>query len=102
MSMFNETQGHVNILWRNTHMYNHIPHKDTYGYTVNLSWGPCNFYACVCCSMRILTYLFGSVKFERLLNNKVISFIPRIHDRFPRDNIATLKNDDYFFHSLSS
>lgn len=52
-------------------------------------------------SMRILTYLFGSVKFERLLNNKVISFIPRIHDRFPRDNIATLKNDDYFFHSLS-
>lgn len=53
-------------------------------------------------SMRILTYLFWSVKFERLLNNKVISFIPRIHNRFPRDNIATLKNDDYFFHSLSS
>lgn len=49
MSMFNETQGHVNILWRNTHMYNHIPHKDTYGYTVTLSWGPCNFCACVCC-----------------------------------------------------
>lgn len=50
MSIFNEPQGHVNILWE-THTCTIIYLVRTHMVviTVNLSWGPCNFCACVCC-----------------------------------------------------